>query len=47
LDVVVMQHGPSAEPASRAHLCDWSKRFADLARSRGARRARRVLIDVQ
>jgi hypothetical protein len=36
-DVVVMQQGPSAEPASRAHLCTWTKRFADLARSRGAR----------
>jgi hypothetical protein len=36
-DVVVMQQGPSAEPASRVHLCTWTKRFADLARSRGAR----------
>lgn len=36
-DVVVMQQGPSAEAASRAHLCTWTKRFADLARSRGAR----------
>jgi hypothetical protein len=35
-DVVVMQQGPSAEPASRVHLCTWTKRFADLARSRGA-----------
>jgi hypothetical protein len=36
-DVVVMQQGPSAEPASRVHLCTWTKRFAELARSRGAR----------
>ena len=36
-DVVVMQQGPSAEPASRVHLCTWAKRFADLARSRGAK----------
>ena len=36
-DVVVMQQGPSAEPESRVHLCTWTKRFADLARSRGAR----------
>lgn len=35
-DVVVMQQGPSAEPESRLHLCTWTKRFADLARSRGA-----------
>ena len=35
-DVVVMQQGPSAEPTSRVHLCTWTKRFADLARSRGA-----------
>ena len=36
-DVVVMQQGPSAEPESRVHLCTWTKRFADLARSRGAK----------
>jgi hypothetical protein len=36
-DVVVMQQGPSAEPASRVHHCTWTKRFDDLARSRGAR----------
>jgi hypothetical protein len=36
-DVVVMQQGPSAEAAGRAHLCEWSRRFADLARARGAR----------
>jgi hypothetical protein len=36
-DVVVMQQGPSAEPESRVHLCTWTKRFADLTRSRGAK----------
>ena len=36
-DVIVMQQGPSAEPESRVHLCTWTKRFADLARSRGAK----------
>lgn len=36
-DVVVMHQGPSAEPESRLHLCTWTKRFAELARSRGAR----------
>jgi hypothetical protein len=36
-DVVVIQQGPSAEPESRVHLCTRTKRFADLARSRGAR----------
>ena len=36
-DVVVMQQGPSAEAASREHLCTWAKRFADLARENGAR----------
>lgn len=36
-DVVVMQQGPSAERESRVHLCTWTKRFADLARSRGAK----------
>jgi hypothetical protein len=36
-NVVVMQQGPSAEPASREHLCTWATRFADLARSKGAR----------
>jgi hypothetical protein len=35
-DAIVMQQGPSAEAASRAHLCVWSKRFADEARARGA-----------
>jgi hypothetical protein len=36
-DVVVMQQGPSAEPASREHLCTWTARFAELARAKGAR----------
>jgi hypothetical protein len=32
-----MQQGPSATAEGRAHLCTWSKRFAELARAQGAR----------
>lgn len=33
---VIMQQGPSTLSDSRAHLIEWSQRFADLARSHGA-----------
>jgi hypothetical protein len=36
-DAVVLQQGPSLLPGSRAKLCDYTKRFADAARERGAR----------
>jgi len=36
-DVIVLQQGPSALPASQAHLELWAKRYAALARRGGAR----------
>lgn len=36
-DVVVMQQGPSTQPASREHLAVWVGRFADRARDAGVR----------
>jgi hypothetical protein len=38
-DVVVLQQGPSTLPASRAHLVEWSGRFAERIRGVGARPA--------
>jgi hypothetical protein len=38
-DVVVLQQGPSTLPASRAHLLEWSGRFAERIRAVGARPA--------
>ena len=38
-DVVVMQQGPSALPESQVNLREWAMRFADEARSHGARPA--------
>jgi hypothetical protein len=38
-DVVVMQQGPSALPESQVNLRTWAMRFADEARSMGARPA--------
>lgn len=36
-DVVVLQQGPSALPASQANLLDYTKKFAQLSRDNGAR----------
>ena len=38
-DLVVLQQGPSALPASRANLIEWTGRFADEIRKVGARPA--------
>lgn len=38
-DVVVMQQGPSTQPASREHLAVWVGRFAERARAEGVRPA--------
>ena len=38
-DVVVLQQGPSTLPESRAHLVEWSGRFAERIRAAGARPA--------
>jgi hypothetical protein len=38
-DVVVLQQGPSTLPANRAHLVEWSGRFAERIRAVGARPA--------
>lgn len=38
-DVVIMQQGPSALPASRGNLIQWATRFADEIRASGARPA--------
>jgi hypothetical protein len=38
-DAVVLQQGPSSLPESRAHLVSWAMRWADEARSHGARPA--------
>lgn len=38
-DVLVMQQGPSTRPESRAHLKEWTARWAGLARTAGTRPA--------
>lgn len=38
-DVVVLQQGPSTLPASRAHLVEWTGRFAERIRAVGAQPA--------
>jgi hypothetical protein len=38
-DVVVLQQGPSTTDANRAHLVEWSERFAERIRAAGARPA--------
>lgn len=38
-DVVVLQQGPSSLPESRAHLIEWSERFAERIHPTGARPA--------
>jgi len=38
-DVVVLQQGPSALPASRVELVEWAQRWSDAIRARGARPA--------